>query len=44
MGKEHGSFTGIGLDAMCAEFQLIEIGNLLTPWGPSSIAQQTDQC
>ena len=29
------------LDAMCAEFQLIEIGNHVSPWGPSSIPQQT---
>ena len=24
------------LDVMCAEFQLIEIGNHVPPWGPSS--------
>ena len=31
------------LDAMCAEFQLIAIGNHVPPWGPSSIPQQTGQ-
>ena len=32
------------LDAMCAEFQLIEIGNHVPPWGSISIPQQTGQC
>jgi len=29
------------LDAMCAEFQLIEISNHVPSWAPSSIPQQT---
>ena len=29
---------------MCAEFQLIEIGDHVPPWDPSSIPQQTSQC
>ena len=32
------------LNAMCAEFQLIEIGNHVPPWGPRSIPQQIGQC
>ena len=32
------------LDVICTEFQLIEIGNRVPPWGPSSIPQQTGQC